>query len=94
MNNLYTLSYFRKRLLSGNLTSKILVNDYEETDRRYWTISIGSEKIFCTCFREGTSNRFEFWDGGNLLQGRRSISTKSMNVVIDFIQGLRTQNEE
>ena len=95
MNNLYTLSYFRKRLLQEGYTSKILIKDYEKEDVRYWTISIDPKlKILCTCYKflteDGENVFFEFWDGYNKIKMRQTLNTKSMNVIINYLDGIRT----
>lgn len=94
MNNLYTLGYFRKRLLADGFTSKILINDFSDVDGRYWTISIDSElKIFCTCFKEDGDLSFEFWDGGNRIPGKFVVKTKSMNVIINHLNSIKDKTE-
>jgi hypothetical protein len=94
MNNLYTLGYFRKRLLGEGFTSKILINDFSEKDGRYWTISIDTElKIFCTCFREDDEISFEFWDGGNRIMNKFIVKTSSMNVIIHNLNTFRDKED-
>lgn len=89
MNNLYTLGYFRKRLLASGLTSQILIKNYDESDRRYWTISIGKvANIFCTCYKKDDVIEFEFWDGGKLIKNKHLITTQSMNVIVNFLLSL------
>jgi len=86
MNNLYTLSYFRKRLLEAGITSKILIKDYPDADPRYWTVSIfGDKHIMCTCIKERNDIKFEFWDYGVHIGNNRVIKTKSMNVIISSL---------
>lgn len=85
-NKLYTLSYFRKRLLDEKIKSKVLVRTYTKDDNRYWTISMFIDlNIFCTCFRVEDDVYFEFWDGTNNILNR-SIRTKSMQVIITSIK--------
>ena len=82
-NHLYTLGYFRKRLIEAGITSKILVSKYAESDCRYWTISIGNDKhIFCTCYKNDFDVMFEFWDGRQRIQHLYLMQTQSMNVII------------
>ncbi len=88
-NKLYTLSYFRKRLHSSGIPSKILVK-YSTEDIRYWTIDLfpDTHNIFCTCFKSNDKYWFELWDGGNKLKNKRIISMKSMNVIIEMIYSI------
>jgi hypothetical protein len=95
-NNLYTLSYFRKRLRDSNIKSKILIgsDSYSKEDKRYWTILIDPKKtnLFCTCFNyeddEGKHVYFSFDDGKQKLVANNIIKTKSMQVIINFIKDL------
>jgi hypothetical protein len=92
-NKLYTLSYFRKRLHSASIDSRILVKAFVvDGDTRYWTLSLfpKTHNIFCTCYKDETEFWFELWDGGNKLKNETIIRTKSMNVVIDSIYSLLT----
>jgi len=93
-NKLYTLSYFRKRLLSANISSRILIKTYVvEEDPRYWTLTLfpKTHNIFCTCYKQDTEFWFELWDGGNKLKNELTIRTKSMNVIIDNVYSLLTK---
>ncbi len=84
------MSYFRKRLHSSSIESKILINRFNEEDTRYWTLSLfpDTHNIFCTCYKVEQNYWFELWDGGNKLKNKRSIRTKSMNVIIDSIYSI------
>jgi hypothetical protein len=90
-NKLYTLSYFRKRLKESGFFARILVEKYEESDKRYWTICIGElDKIICTCFKyneDGESTvKFHFTDGNQRLAMDKYIQTESMNVIIEMLE--------
>lgn len=89
-NKLYTLSYFRKRLSEINLMSKVLISKYPPNDSRYWTISISIDHmIFCTCYKKEDDFYFEFWDGNNNIKTNRYvIKTKSMNVIIEYLNSI------
>ena len=88
-NKLYTLSYFRKRLSETNLMSKVLISAYPKNDNRYWTISISIDHmIFCTCYKKEDDVYFEFWDGDNVIKNRCVIKTKSMNVIIEYLNSI------
>ncbi len=90
-NNLYTLSYFRKRLKDAGIYAKILVENYGENDKRYWTISISEElNIICTCFKfidesENQIVKFYISDGGQRFTYEKIIQTESMNVIIEIL---------
>lgn len=93
-NKLYTLSYFRKRIHSASIDSKILVKKYNvEDDSRYWTVTLfpKTHNIFCTCYKEDGEYWFELWDGGNKLKNETTIRTKSMNIIIDSVYSLLTK---
>ena len=93
-NKLYTLSYFRKRLHSASIDSKILIKAYNaEGDERYWTITLfpKTHNIFCTCYKNDSEYWFELWDGGNKVQNNTNIITKSMNIIIDNVYSLLTK---
>ena len=86
-NNLFTLSYFRKRLFDAEIPSRVLIRNYQKEDKRYWTISIDQEKqIFCTCFRDGEEFWFEFQDGKNQITNPLIIKTLSMKVIINQVK--------
>ena len=84
-NKIYTLSYFRKRLLDNKIKSTIIVGKYPTNDVRYWTVLIGpnSYKMICTC-RKNSSSEYNFniqIPNGNSV----TLRTKSMEVISDFI---------
>ena len=90
-NNLYTLSYFRKRLKDGGISSDILVENFPENDKRYWSICISEElSIICTCFNYLDEEndqivRFHFTDGNQRFLMDKNIQTESMNVIIEML---------
>ena len=90
-NNLYTLSYFRKRLKDAGINAKILIENYSEQDIRYWTICISEElNIICTCFKyldedDNQIVKFHFSDGNQLFVFDKTIQTESMNVIIEIL---------
>lgn len=90
-NNLFTLSYFRKRLKDAGISSKVLIDNYDENDKRYWTVSIDKTKrIMCTCFRyeeEGNQTiRFMFSDGKQNLPIDKSYQTESMIIILEMLK--------
>lgn len=89
-NKLYTLSYFRNRLLQEKISSKILINDFSPNDERYWMISIYDDlKIICTCYKNSDEFFFEFFDGKQNIKLTRYFRTDSMKVIIDFLKTLK-----
>lgn len=90
-NNLYTLSYFRKRLKDANIHARVIVDNYSETDKRYWTICISEElNIMCTCFKyldedDNQVVKFHLSDGNQRLVLDKHIQTESMNVIIEIL---------
>jgi hypothetical protein len=91
-NNLYTLSYFRKRLKEAGIFAKILMNEYGEDDKRYWSIAIGEKHIItCTCFKYEDEDgeqvvNFRFSDGNQRLIIDKNIQTQSMKVIIEMLE--------
>ena len=89
-NNLYTLSYFRKRLKDAGILSKVLIENFNEDDRRYWSICISELNIICTCFKYLDEDhnqivRFHFNDGNQKFTYDKNIQTESMNVIIEIL---------
>ena len=90
-NNLYTLSYFRKRLKDGGISSNILIENFPENDKRYWSICISEEfNIICTCFKYLDEDndkiiRFHFTDGNQRFLMAKNIQTERMNVIIEML---------
>ncbi len=80
-NKIYTLSYFRKRLVENDISSVRLINSFETDDTRYWMILIspGKQNIICTCYRS-SPDRFFF--KLNTKKGDLQIHTLSMEVLI------------
>ena len=92
-NKLYTLSYFRKRLKGAGFSSKILINNYDEDDKRYWTISIHKEySIICTCLKYETDGilevSFHFTDCGQKIIRDKTVQTESMNIITEMLEKL------
>lgn len=94
-NKLYTLSYFRKRLFNAGYSSKILIANFD--DSRYWMVSIGDvAKIICICYKNqdvSGNSSFEFFDGKNRIKQNVLINTQSMNVILEFLNQIRDNQE-
>lgn len=88
-NNIYTLSYFRKRLFESGISSKILINKFERSPR-YWMCSIYPDiQLICTCFKHEKDFWLSFSDGKNRLSIDHIIKTESMNVIIDWLKNFK-----
>jgi hypothetical protein len=86
-NNLYTVGYFRNRLRTVGIHSKILFNKFKEDDKRYWIISIFDDlNIICICKRDFDNEFiFEFSDSKQKIQNTTSIKTKSFQEILNFL---------
>lgn len=93
-NKLFTLSYFRKRLREVGIESTILVNNYTDLDKRYWTICIDDKyKIFCTCLKyidsDGTPKcEFRFTDCNQYFKMDMIRVTSSMEDIISMLSNV------
>ena len=86
-NNLYTLSYFRKRLFENDIKSIRLVDKYFPEETRRWTILMypNDKNVLCTCYKDNN----EFWFVlQTKTQSNYIIRTKSMNIIIDAVSTL------
>lgn len=86
-NNLYTLSYFRKRLFENEIKSIKLIDHYSADDNRKWTILIypNDKNILCTCHKIMNDKTFWFTLQTKSLMNY-VIKTKSMDVMIDTLK--------
>jgi hypothetical protein len=93
-NKLYTLSYFRKRLREVGISTEVVVSDYDEQDKRYWTISIdGKLKILCTCLKYtdtdgSTVSKFHFSDCKQSFKMDMVRETVSMEDIISMLSNV------
>lgn len=89
-NKLYTLSYFRKRLLDSGIKSVKVVEKYSDTDARYWTLLIdpNQSSLICTCYKRSSDDfKFTFLiPNGNII----TVKTLSMDVIINTINENKT----
>ena len=86
-NNLYTKSYFIKRLKDKQLFVVPLI-DYPQNDIRKWTINIEPKNynILCTCIKESSKNfwfKFDCQQKNNII-----VNTKSMETITQVIEDL------
>lgn len=84
-NKIYTLSYFRKRLIDNQIPSIRLINSFEATDTRYWMILIcpGKDNIICTCYKKSPE---EFYFKLCTRNGEYKLLTLSMDTIIEMIK--------
>jgi hypothetical protein len=93
-NKLYTLSYFRKRLREVGINTEILVGEYGDQDKRYWTISIDDNmKIICTCLKYtesdgSTVSKFHFSDCKQSFKMDMVRETVSMEDIISMLSNV------
>lgn len=93
-NNLYTLSYFRKRLREENIFSDILNIKYSNNDKRYWTININpqtGDNILVTCIKTEDDYWFKLCTKENQ---NMTVKTKSMESFIQIIKDIIVGNTE
>jgi hypothetical protein len=88
-NQLFTKSYFIRRLIKGGFFVKSLVDRYPINDSRYWTIiaNPGLSSIFITCIRKEDKTSFKIV-GPNHSQTK--IETKSMIIILDVLNNINT----
>ena len=86
-NNLYTKSYFIKRLKDNGYNSNTLLV-YPTSDIRKWTINISPPEynILCTCYKESLT---EFWFSFQCQQNSKlTLKTLSMKSVFEMVDNL------
>ena len=99
-NKLYTLSYFRKRLWEVGVETEIIVRDYIDSDKRYWTILIDPDlKIHCTCIKytdsEGNNKcEFHFSDSKQNFKMDMVRVTNSMEDIIAMLSNVLEINKK
>ena len=88
-NNLYTKSYFIKRLLEAGYFVTRVVDRYNDDDTRYWSISVMERnecnRAMITCIKpdEGFYFRVNGPNDTNI-----KLETLSMNIVCETIERL------
>lgn len=86
-NKIKTPGYFIKRLRDCGYGVIRLFQSYAEHDPRRWTVMVdpGNASIFITCYTNKDFNNeimFEFNDGGCIFPKNLSISTESIEVIV------------
>ena len=89
-NKIKTPGYFIKRLRDNKYGVLRIFQNYGLHDSRRWTVLIdpGGSSIFVTCYNNKNFNdeiMFEFNDGGNFFPKNFSISTESIEVVVQLL---------
>lgn len=89
-NKIKTPGYFIKRLRDCKFGVLRVFQQYGIQDHRRWTIMIdpGGCSIFVTCYNNRSFNdeiMFEFNDGGNYFPKNFSISTESIEVIVQLL---------
>ena len=87
-NKLKTCGYFKKRLRDNGFIILDVFKNFDNNDKRRWSILInpGKESIFCTCYGKYDNDFdtvFEFNDGGNNIPTNFKLYTPSMEVIIE-----------
>mgnify|MGYP006447311777 CR=1 FL=1 len=90
-NKISTMSYFIKRLKDSGFVVWKMFNKYSLGDHRRWTILInpGYHSLYITCSMNdeelSATPRFDFNDGGWSIKSKCTLSTKSMEVIMNFL---------
>lgn len=91
-NNLYTKSYFIKRLIDFGYFVTRIVESYPDNDMRYWSVlvrdmDINTVVITCVKAKESMANDFYFRVSGPN-DSNIKLETLSMNIVAETIENL------
>jgi len=89
-NKIKTPGYFIKRLRDNKYGVLRVFQQYGIHDCRRWTVLVdpGGSSIFVTCYNNKNFNdeiMFEFNDGNNFFPKNFSISTESIEVIIQLL---------
>jgi hypothetical protein len=100
-NKIKTPGYFIKRLRDCKFGVLRVFQQYGLHDGRRWTVLVdpSGASVFVTCYNNKDFNNeimFEFNDGGNFFPKNFSISTESIEVIVQLLidKGIRPINEE
>jgi len=97
-NNLYTPSYFMKRMKDNGYGIWKVFDKYGPHDSRYWTMLIdpGGFSVWVTCYfnkEELNDVYFELDDGGNRIPKKLLIKTASIETIISNLMKFGIDNE-
>jgi hypothetical protein len=89
-NKIKTPGYFIKRLRDNKFGVLRVFQQYGIHDSRRWTVLVdpGGSSIFVTCYNNKNFNdeiMFEFNDGSNFFPKNFSISTESIEIIIQLL---------
>ena len=90
-NKLFTPSYFIKRIIECGYNVEKVFDKYGTHDPRRWTVAINptQESVLVTCYTNKEELHdivFEFNDGGNTIPKNFQLHTKSIEVIINYLQ--------
>ncbi len=89
-NKIRTPGYFIKRMRDSGFATLRVFQSYGEHDPRRWTILVDPSRasIYITCYNNKSfvdEVMFEFNDGGNLFPKNYSVSTESIEVIVQHL---------
>jgi hypothetical protein len=89
-NKIKTPGYFIKRLRDCKFGVLRVFQEYGIHDCRRWTVLVdpSGASVYVTCYNNKAFNNevmFEFYDGGNFFPKNFSISTESIEVVVQLL---------
>jgi len=98
-NNIYTPSYFMKRMKDSGFAIWKMFDKYGPHDSRYWTMMLdpGGFSVLITCFfnkEELDDVYFELDDGGCRIPRKLLIQTQSIETIISNLISFGVDNTE
>ena len=98
-NNIYTPSYFMKRMKDNGFPVWKIFDKYGPHDSRYWTMLLdpGGFSVWVTCHFNREELRdvyFELDDGGRQIPRRFMIKTQSIETIISNLISFGVDNSE
>jgi len=88
-NNLYTKSYFIKRLIESKYFVYRVIDKFPDRDIRYWTVyvrDVDSNTVLISCVKPEDASFYFRINGPN--DSNIVLETLSMNVVVETIENL------
>ena len=88
-NNLFTKSYFIKRLIEAGYIVYRVVDRYSDIDDRYWTINVLSrtgQQCLITCVKPDSNNYYFRINGPN--DSNIRLEGLSMNLIYETIENI------
>lgn len=88
-NNLYTKSYFIKRLIEFSYFVYRVVDKFPDNDNRYWTVYVrdmDGNTVIITCVKPDDDDFYFRINGPN--DSNIKLETLSMNIVAETIENL------